>query len=98
MDWLHTAKTLQQVRSCLATLSSITGGKELTQTATLSAKFRISIPKAVRSRQQWEAGVVFAFIRKGTGVLLVPIPGKEQLQGIAAGADPSDYRDRADRT
>ncbi|HEX4096396.1 MAG TPA: AbrB/MazE/SpoVT family DNA-binding domain-containing protein [Caulobacteraceae bacterium] len=66
-------------------------------TATLSAKFQISIPKAVRTRQQWRAGQAFAFIPKGAGVLLVPVPDRKDLKGIAAGADPTDYRDRSDR-
>ncbi len=69
----------------------------MTQTATLSSKFQISIPKAVRSAQQWEAGQVFAFIPKGTGVLLVPVPDRAELAGLAEGATPDDYRDRSDR-
>ena len=67
------------------------------KTATLSSKFQISIPKAVRSAQQWEAGQVFAFIPKGTGVLLVPVPDRAALAGLAEGATPDDYRDRSDR-
>ena len=66
-------------------------------TATLSSKFQISIPKAVRAAQHWEAGLTFAFIPKGTGVLLVPVPKRDALQGLARGASPSDYRDRTDR-
>ncbi|MFO1209138.1 MAG: AbrB/MazE/SpoVT family DNA-binding domain-containing protein [Amaricoccus sp.] len=66
-------------------------------TATLSAKFQISIPKAIREAQRWEAGLTFAFIPKGTGVLLVPVPTREVLAGIAKGASTSDYRDRSDR-
>jgi AbrB family looped-hinge helix DNA binding protein len=67
-------------------------------TATLSAKFQISIPKAVRSAQAWRAGQRFAFVPKGTGVLLVPVPDRATLAGIAEGANPENYRDRADRT
>jgi bifunctional DNA-binding transcriptional regulator/antitoxin component of YhaV-PrlF toxin-antitoxin module len=67
------------------------------ETATLSAKFQISIPKAVRMAQHWEAGLTFAFIPKGTGVLLVPVPKREALAGIAKGASARDYRDRSDR-
>lgn len=67
------------------------------QTATLSSKFQISIPKAIRTAQQWEAGLTFAFIPKGTGVLLVPVPQREALAGIAKGASAQDYRDRSDR-
>jgi AbrB family looped-hinge helix DNA binding protein len=69
----------------------------MSSTATLSAKFQISIPKAVRNSHRWSAGQTFAFIPKGTGVLLVPVPSVEDLNGIAAGASPADYRDRSDR-
>ena len=69
----------------------------MAETATLSSKYQISIPKAVRSAQQWRAGQIFAFIPKGTGVLLVPVPDREALTGIAQGAATDDYRDRSDR-
>lgn len=67
------------------------------ETATLSAKFQISIPKAVRTARQWKAGQEFAFIPKGSGVLLVPVPEAADLAGIAKGANPEAYRDRKDR-
>ncbi len=66
-------------------------------TAKLSAKFQISIPKAVRAAKRWQAGQEFAFIPKGEGVLLVPVPKPEDLVGLARGAKPEGYRDRADR-
>lgn len=66
-------------------------------TATLSAKFQISIPKPVRDEQQWRAGQEFVFIPKGSGVLIIPVPEFDQLAGIAKGADQSGYRDRNDR-
>jgi AbrB family looped-hinge helix DNA binding protein len=66
-------------------------------TARLSAKFQISIPKAVRIRQHWQAGQEFAFIPKGEAVLLVPVPKPEDLAGFARGAKPEGYRDRTDR-
>ena len=69
----------------------------MSETAILSSKFQISIPKAIRSAQHWEAGLTFAFIPKGTGVLIVPVPKREALQGFAKGAAAADYRDRADR-
>jgi AbrB family looped-hinge helix DNA binding protein len=66
-------------------------------TATLSSKFQISIPKAVRDERRWKAGQEFAFIPKGTGVLLVPVPKMTDLAGIAKGAKSENYRDRDDR-
>ena len=67
------------------------------QTATLSSKFQISIPKAIRAAQHWKAGLTFAFIPKGTGVLLVPVPKREDLAGIAKGASATGYRDSSNR-
>ena len=66
-------------------------------TAKLSSKFQISIPKAVRATRKWEAGQEFVFIPKGTGVLLVPVPERDALAGLARGANPEIYRDRTDR-
>ena len=65
--------------------------------APLSAKFQLSIPKAIRSARRWRAGQVFAFIPKGEGLLLVPVPSPEELAGLAGGARRRDYRDRTDR-
>lgn len=69
----------------------------MTATATLSSKFQISIPKAVREQQQWQAGQTFVFIPKGKGVLIMPVPERHSLQGLARGANPENYRDRQDR-
>jgi len=69
----------------------------MSDTATLSKKFQISVPKAVREALHWEAGQEFVFIPKGAGVLMVPVPTLEQLSGIAKGAKATGYRDREDR-
>ncbi|NWG26371.1 MAG: AbrB/MazE/SpoVT family DNA-binding domain-containing protein [Pseudorhodoplanes sp.] len=66
-------------------------------TAKLSAKFQISIPKAIRTARRWQAGQVFAFIPKGEGMLLVPVPKPHELAGMARDANPNGYRDRTDR-
>ena len=66
-------------------------------TAKLSTKFQISIPKAVRAAKEWNAGQEFAFIPKGGGVLLVPVPRPQALAGSVKGARRSGYRDRTDR-
>jgi hypothetical protein len=69
-----------------------------TEVATLSSKFQISVPKAVRIAKQGHAGQTFAFIPKGEGVLPAPIPQREDLAGLVRGANTRDYRDRTDRT
>ena len=69
----------------------------MTAIATLSSKFQISIPKAVREEQHWEAGQEFVFIPKGNGVLVMPVPECKQLAGIAKGAKTDGHRDRSDR-
>ena len=66
-------------------------------TATLSNKFQISIPKTIRTARRWQAGPVFAFIPKGEGMLLVPVPYSEELAGLARSAKPKNYRDRTSR-
>ena len=66
-------------------------------TSRLSARFQISIPKAIRAARRWRAGQVFAFIPKGEGMMLVPVPKVEELSGLARGAKSRGYRDRSDR-
>jgi AbrB family looped-hinge helix DNA binding protein len=70
---------------------------EMDATTTLSSKFQISIPKAVREQQHWKAGQEFVFIPKGNGVLMMPVPELDELAGIAKGASTEGYRDRKDR-
>ncbi len=69
----------------------------MSATATLSAKFQISIPKEVRDAQAWKPGQEFVFIPKGAGVLVIPVPTLGELAGIARGARNLEYRDRKDR-
>ena len=72
-------------------------GMNMADTATLSSKFQISIPKRVRDKQRWQAGQEFVFIPKGHGVLVMPVPELRQLAGLARGASTAGYRDRKDR-
>lgn len=69
----------------------------MTARSTISPKFQISIPKAVREQLAWPAGLKVVFIPKGDGVLVMPAPELDQLFGIARGANPENYRDRRDR-
>ena len=66
-------------------------------TARLSSKGQISIPKAVRDGAGWKTGQEFAFIPKDGGWLLVRVPTLDEIRGLAKGADTSNYRDRNDR-
>jgi len=54
-------------------------------------------PKAVRERLGWRPGQKVAFIDKGHGVLMIPVPDREALVGTARGANSDNYRDRNDR-
>ena len=69
----------------------------MSNTSTLSSKFQISIPKAVREEFHWVAGQEFVFAAKDKGVLLMPVPELKDLAGIARGARTTGYRDRKDR-
>ena len=69
----------------------------MSETAILSPKFQIAIPATIRAARGWKAGQVFALIPKGTGVLLMPVPERDELAGIAKGASAGGYRDRTDR-
>lgn len=64
---------------------------------TLSSKFQLAIPKAVREEMNLKAGQKFAIIAKGDTIVLAPIRPLEEMRGILKGADTSDYRDRTDR-
>ena len=70
----------------------------MSNTATLSSKFQISIPKAVREEFHWIAGQAFVFVPKDQGVLLMPVPELEDLAGMARGAKTTGYRDRKNRS
>lgn len=65
--------------------------------ATLSEKFQISIPKAIRDQLRLRAGQQFVFVTKGDSITLVPKRTAEALRGVLRGADTSDTRDRKDR-
>lgn len=66
-------------------------------TATLSSKYQISVPKAVRTKTGWKAGQRLVFLPKGSGLLLLPVPTRKALAGSLAGANPENTRDRNDR-
>jgi len=66
-------------------------------TATLSSKFQLCLPKALRVAMQLQPGQQFELIPMGTIIQLVPKTSIKDLRGIARGANPAQYRDRKDR-
>lgn len=66
-------------------------------TATLSSKFQLSVPKAVRETMQLQPGQQFELIPMGSILQLVPKTAIKDLRGVARGANPARYRDRTDR-
>lgn len=75
----------------------IDGKRKMSNSATLSTKFQISVPKAVRESQNWQPEQKFAFIKEGAGWLLVPVPELKDLRGLMKGANTDNIRDRKDR-
>ena len=71
--------------------------KTMSATSKISSKYQLSIPKAVRERLGWRPGQKIAFIDKGDGVAMIPVPDREELVGMARGANIENYRDRNDR-
>jgi AbrB family looped-hinge helix DNA binding protein len=78
VDRLH----VDEVWRVLTIHRSIDQEPDLSNTATLSSKFQISIPKAVRDELHWEAGQAFVFIPKDKGVLVMPVPELKALAGV----------------
>jgi len=70
---------------------------EAMTSVTLSSKFQLSIPKAIREEMHLKAGQKFAIIPKGDTIVLAPIRSLDEMRGILSGADTSNYRDRTDR-
>jgi AbrB family looped-hinge helix DNA binding protein len=72
-------------------------GKKMSATSKLSSKYQVLIPRTVRERLAWRPGQKIAFIDQGDSVVMVPVPDREALAGMARGANTDNYRDRNDR-
>ena len=66
-------------------------------TATVSSKFQLSLPKALREAMQIKPGQQFELIPMGSIIQLVPKTSIKELRGVARGANPAQYRDRKGR-
>lgn len=65
---------------------------------TLSSKYQIVLPKAIREELSLEAGQRFRVIAKNGVIELVPVRDLDEVRGSLRGASPEHYRDRRDRT
>ena len=63
----------------------------------ISPDFKIDIPPEVQNQRGWQPGQELVFVPEGDSFVLVPLPSRESLRGIARGANTDDYRDRNDR-
>jgi len=64
---------------------------------TLSSKYQLAIPKAIRDELGLYAGQKLALITKGSVIELVPLRSIEKSRGLLKRANPEGYRDRRDR-
>ncbi len=67
------------------------------ETATLSSKHQILIPKAIREALNLKAGQKLTFVLKGNLVQLVPEKDIADMCGFMKGANTENTRDRRDR-
>jgi AbrB family looped-hinge helix DNA binding protein len=63
-------------------------------TVTLSPKFQVVIPQAIREALQLTPGEKFRVIRYGDRVELIPVKKMKDLRGFARGMDTTVHRDR----
>jgi AbrB family looped-hinge helix DNA binding protein len=63
-------------------------------TVTLSSKFQVVIPKAIRESTGLKAGASFEMIAYGGKIELIPLQPIEQLEGIFKGIDTTIERDK----
>jgi len=64
---------------------------------TISSKYQVVIPKAVRERLNLKPKQKLTVIEKDNMLILIPQVSLESLKGIAEGAQTDDYREKGDR-
>ncbi len=64
---------------------------------TISSKYQVVIPRAVRERLHLQPQQKLTILEKDGMLILVPEVKLESLRGIARGANVADYRDKKDR-
>jgi len=71
--------------------------KNAMTTVTVSAKFRVVIPKDVRSKLKLRAGHKLVVIEKDGIVNLIPLKPVKAARGLAKGANAGQFREEYDR-
>jgi len=66
-------------------------------TATLSTKYQLVIPRGARERLRLRPGMRFTVMDKGGVIYLIPDRPVRAYRGIAKGATPSSLREKRDR-
>jgi AbrB family looped-hinge helix DNA binding protein len=66
-------------------------------TATLSTKYQLVIPRGARERLRLRPGMRFTVMDKGGVVYLVPERPIRKLRGVAKGTTARDLRDKRER-
>lgn len=65
--------------------------------ATLSEKFQVGIPKALRTDLGLKAGQQFLFVAKGDSIVMIPRRDIKSARGMLKGANTENIRDRTER-
>lgn len=66
-------------------------------TATLSTKFQLVLPRRARERLRLRPGMKFTVLEKGGIIYLVPDRAMRQFRGVAEGATTRGLREEKDR-
>ncbi len=67
------------------------------ETATLSTKYQLVIPRGPRERLRLRPGMRFTVMDKGGVLYLVPERPLRAYRGVAKGTSPRDLREKRDR-
>lgn len=66
-------------------------------TVTLSPKFQIVIPKAMREAMKLKKGMEMELISLQGNIMLIPVKSLKELKGSLKGMDISNIREKKDR-
>ena len=65
---------------------------------TISSKYQVVIPRAIREQFDLKPGTKIMFIPYNNTLRVVTVPSIEQALGMFAGIDTDPQREKADRT